>query len=522
MPVQVVNQEVINIAGTEASWLPGQVQDKLKSNLQEYMGMRTVVDAKSETALKKLQAESESASRDEASAIELGKITTAKFALFVKVRKTGTGYTLAADFTDLTTGEQLASVSSKEYTKAEYLYGTTGAADEITLLLASKLGIGISELNKNLLANGSASFTVDEQLALAKQNEEQYKKMMAQYDSELAKLSVSNDLSAVENKRKIEAEKALLAEKQSAEQKRQTELAAQKEREAADAKLEAERSIALRTQRDQMAKDAAAKAEEVRKLKMESQGVLGQINVLESKKKALVEIRQGVENRATELYNQMVKDRDDEEKQIRNKAFSAVELENGMPTQAANRRRENQVFASYEKFVQKFLDDAAAVQKVTSAQDAALLAEIRADQKSLAKTRTVSSMGDELKVSYGTYSGQNNGWNAYLSLYSDGVLLYQDTFIVSYEAAVGKKSPNLETETNDAVVEEYMANVDMYNSLLTRGDPIIYFEIDYSVRAEDDNKPSGYEFTFDKIRVINTLSGKTMQTSTLSKKLAGR
>ena len=65
LPVQVVNQEVVNIAGAEAAWLPGQIQDKIKSNLQEYLGMKTVVDSKSEAALKKLQAESESAARDE-------------------------------------------------------------------------------------------------------------------------------------------------------------------------------------------------------------------------------------------------------------------------------------------------------------------------------------------------------------------------------------------------------------------------------------------------------------------------
>ena len=75
------------------------------------------------------------------------------------------------DFTDLTTGEQLASCMSKEYSKAEYLYGNTGAVDELTLALSEKLGIKVSELNKNYLTSGSASFSVDEQLALAKENE---------------------------------------------------------------------------------------------------------------------------------------------------------------------------------------------------------------------------------------------------------------------------------------------------------------------------------------------------------------
>ncbi|MBR1614961.1 MAG: hypothetical protein IJ673_05700, partial [Treponema sp.] len=202
MPVQVVNQEVTNLAGAESAWLPGQIQDKFKSNLQEFLGMKTVVDSKSEAALKKLQAESESAARDESTAIEFGKITTASFALFTKIRKTGKGYTISADFTDLTTGEQMASATSKEYSEAEYLYGSTGAIDEITLSLGNKLGIKISDLNKNLLASGSASFSVDEQLALAKQNEENFNRMMAQYDADLQKLSVSNDISAIENKKK--------------------------------------------------------------------------------------------------------------------------------------------------------------------------------------------------------------------------------------------------------------------------------------------------------------------------------
>lgn len=517
-PVQVIIQESINLAGSEAAWLPGQIQDKLKSNFQEYLGMKTVVDSKSEAALKKLQAESESAARDENTAIELGKITTAKFAVFTKLRKTGSGYTISIDFTDLTTGEQMASTTSKEYSKAEYLYGSTGAVDELTLALANKLGIKISDLNKNLLASGSASFSLDDQLALARQNEEQFRKQMSAYDAELSKLMTSNDINAVQNKNRIEAEKALLVEKQNAERKRQEELNAQKARAAEDEKLEAERSIALKTQRDQMAKDAAAKAAEVRRLKMEKQGVLGQISVLESKKKALVEIRQGVEGRSQELYNQLVSDRASEEQKIRSKSYSTVELgSDGNPTAQAMQRRENQVVKSYEDLTNKFFADCDGVKQATMSQQNGLLTEIRADQKTLATTRTVSSMGDELKVSYGKYEGGKNGWNAYLSLYSDGILLYTDNFIVNYEALSGKKAPDMATELNDSVIEEYTNNVDMYNSLLTRGDPIIYFEIDYNVTSEADNKPSQYKFNFNKIRVINTVSGKVTQTSSLNK-----
>ena len=518
LPVQVIIQESINLAGSEAAWLPGQIQDKLKANFQEYLGMKTVVDSKSEAALKKLQAESESAARDENTAIELGKITTAKFAVFTKLRKTGSGYTISIDFTDLTTGEQMASTTSKEYSKAEYLYGSTGAVDELTLALANKLGIKISDLNKNLLASGSASFSLDDQLALARQNEEQFRKQMSAYDAELSKLMTSNDINAVQNKNRIEAEKALLVEKQNAERKRQEELNAQKARAAEDEKLEAERSIALKTQRDQMAKDAAAKAAEVRRLKMEKQGVLGQINVIESKKKALVEIRQGVESRSVELHEQMLKDKEIEEAKIRNRPLGTSEKdENGSQTERSKQIRENQVIKSNEDLTNKFFVDCDAVKKATANQDASLLAEIRADQKTLATTRTVSSMGDELKVSYGKFTGAKDGWISYISLYSDGILIFTDEFILSYEGVTGKRKPT-DAELEDfKISEEYDNNIDMYNSLLTRGDPIIYFEIDYNVTAEEDDKPSQYKFNFNKIRVINTVSGKVTQTSSLNK-----
>ncbi|MDD7014996.1 MAG: SUMF1/EgtB/PvdO family nonheme iron enzyme, partial [Spirochaetales bacterium] len=335
---------------------------------------------------------------------------------------------------------------------------------------------------------------------------------------ELSKLMTSNDINAIQNKNRIEAEKALLVEKQNAEKKRQEELKAQMVRAAEDEKLEAERSIALKTQRDQMAKEAAAKAAEVRKLKLEKQGVLGQISVLESKKKALVEIRQEVENRSLELYNQLVKERAAEEERIRNKSYSTVELgSNGKPTEQALKRRENQIIKSYEDLTNKFFTDCDTVKQATMSQQNGLLTEIRGDQKTLENTKTVSSMGDELKVSFGTYEGSKNGWNAYLSLYSDGILLYTDNFIVNYEALSEKKAPDMATELDDAVIEEYANNVDMYNSLLTRGDPIIYFEIDYNVTAEGDEKPSQYKFNFSKIRVINTVSGKVTQTSSLNK-----
>lgn len=514
--VQVVTPEVVNISGNEAIWLPGQIQDKLKSNLQEYLSFATVVDLSAENKVKELQRQAESVARDESTAIELGKITTAAFGVFPIIRKTDTGYIISVDYTDLKTGRQIATVTSKTYSEADYLYGSTGAVDELTVALADKLGVKLAEVQRNALSTGVADFSVEAQLELAKQTEEKYRIMMEQYDAQLALLSVSNDLSAVENKKRIEAEIALLAEKQRSEKQRAAELEAQKKRAAEDAAKEGERSIALKTLRDSLASQAAQKAEEVRKLTMEKQGVLGQISVIESKKKTLLDIRQNVERQCTELYDQMKQDVSAAQEKIRNEPYNAVELENGHPTAAAGTRRFNKSYAEEEALFVKFFADADTVKKSVKPQETALLEEIRQDQQNLAAaSRVVSSLGEELKVSYGTYSGENNGWNAFISLYSDGILLYTDNFIVKYDAVTGKKAPDMATEMDDSVIAEYSSNVDMYNSLLTRGDPILYFELTYGVKAAPDDNPGVYTFTYDKIRVIHTVSGKTVQTTPL-------
>lgn len=519
--VQVPFPNLENITGTEAAWLPGQIQDKIKSNVQEFLDMRVMTDSRAESQLRQLQAESESNARDQDSAIELGKITTAHFALFTKLRRTSSGYILTADYTNLTTGEQLASVTSREYTRPEFLYGSTGAVDEITVLLASKLGISLSPISARVLKNGSSGFTVEEQLALTKQNEDRFRKIMLDYDAQLEKLMASTDINALQNKARLEAAKALLMEKQNSELKRQEELKAQKLRAEEDRMLEAERSIALKTHRDQLAKEAAAKAAQVRSLKLAGQGIFGQISMIESKKKALLEIREDVEKRCLELYVQLEKNRVEEELRIRSRPLGISEKDSAqMQTEESKRRRENQVAKSYEDLTEKFYSDCKAVKDATMTQQTSLLEEIESDQKSLASIHTVSSMGDELKVSISSFTGALNGWLAHLSLYSDGILIYTDSFVISYRAVSGKDAPTEKELIDYAVADEYDASIDMYNSLLTRGEPIIYFELDYSVGSNSEFKPSHYQFNFKNIRVINTISGQVTQTSRLNKTLS--
>ena len=208
----------------------------------------------------------------------------------------------------------------------------------------------------------------------------------------------------------------------------------QKKKADADAKLEEKRSTELKKQRDELSAQAAKKAAEVRKLNIGKQGVFTQLSVIENKKKVLVEIRENVDKRIQELYIQSEKDKETELEKIRNNQWQSIELENGLPTQEAKKRRENKMAEVKENFRNKFQKTSDSVRNSIKKQDEELLAEIRRDMVNLSNQRTVSSLDGELKISYGTYSGQNKGWNAYLSLYSEGELLYEDTFIISYLA----------------------------------------------------------------------------------------
>lgn len=515
--VQVVMIDSSTLNQAEALWLPEQIIDKLKSNLQDYLNMQISVDTESEKAILELQRQSENNSHDENDIIEFAKLKNAKFQLLTKIRKTNNGYVITADFKDATTGISNAIVTSKEYSKSEYLYNNTGAIDEVTILLADKLNIKLSEISRITLTTGSAGMTLEQLSILAKQNEAIYKKQQNIIDAEIKKLSENTDLETDQNIKKLEAQKLILKEKLKYEEKHQKELSIQKNKIDEDKRLETERSISLKNQRDEMSKSAAKKAAEVRKLKVEKQGILGQINLIESKKRILNEIRYNIEQRCLELHEDLIDDRISEANRIRNKNLGASEKDsNGKQTEESKKRRETLILKSYEDLTNAFLRNCENVKNSVLQQENLLLEEIQNDQKTITNFRTASSLGNELEVRFSNFDGSKNGWNAYLTLYSDSTLLYSGSILIDYETATGKKVPSKNELLDINIAEQYDSNIDIYNSLLLRCEPILYFELDYNVYAETEDKPSQYKFNFDKIRIYNTISGKLSKTISLN------
>lgn len=519
--VQVLTPDLENISAEE-KWLQGQIQDKLKENLQDYAKFITVVDDSNETQLKALQRKSESSMYDEETAIEAGHLTSASSAVFTTIRKAGSVYTIGVNYMDLRTGIH-ETVTSSGRKNTEDLFDSTGCAiDELTLKLCEKLKINLSGTEKYVLQHGRAELTVDQQLAMAKADAQNYENQLADLDKQIASLSVSTNLDASGLKKKIEAQKALLEEKQAAADRRLKELNEQNQKKLEDAQKEAERSLEIKNKRDEIEKKAEKKAEEVRKLSLEKENVLGKISVIESKKRALVEIRETVKESVKELSDQAEKDVLAKTDEINAKPYRKIDLStDGQPTEIAIQRRKTEIEEETAK-IKKNADDEIAKRKAsTKNQEDKLYKEIHKDYKKIQGKQTISSLGEELKVSYGLYDGEKQAWPIQLYLYCDKILLTEEKIWISYYEIAGKEAPDL-SKAREKTIDEYANNVDIYDSLLSRGTQILRFEMDYHVEPEADKKPSTYRFYFDELRVYDTIKNKVISIPEITTKVRER
>lgn len=427
--VHIVSYGFNDLSANESNWLNLKVGKRLSANFKDYLGLNCTVFENDEY-LRGFFSLREKDGYYNLAASDLGKFTGARYGACVKYEKTNAGYKMVIDFTDLLTGWVAFSCTSKDYELSDYLYSAAGAADEVSVMLADRLGLSISDASRNGLANGFENLPED--------------------------------------------------------------------------------SVA---KREKIAKELSQKAAGLRKSKASSdkKNVNSILNDIESKKEKLVAIRKEIEEKNVELFGKLEKDRVEEEKKIRERQYSTVELGNdGNPTEQAKQRRENQVIKSYEDLTNKFFADCDAVKKARQTETSSLLAGINDGYKALASVRTASSLGDDLKVTYGKYDAAKKGWKAYFHLYSDGVNYLSFKTLVSYETMTGKNAPDMEKEMDNAVIDEFTKNVEMYDSLLARGVPVISYEDDYKLLPESADNPSEYKVHLSKTKWISTATSKNL------------
>ncbi|MBD5442475.1 MAG: hypothetical protein HDR34_03570 [Treponema sp.] len=492
--------------------LSDMVAKKIEGNFSMYTDFTLITSNVAE--IRKIQRQSEDLSFDESTAIEAGKLLSVQYVLSSDIAKIGSEYSFSCSFTNVTTGETKSFGPFNRKTINE-LYSVSGSAvDEMTIKLCDNLGIPLTNSQKYVLTHGEADLSVSDQRKLNQEDMDNYKRQLEELTSQINALQFSSDF---EVKQRLEAERALAEEKLNAAKSKEQRLLEDERKRAEDEKEDAKRNEEQKKKRNKMEKEAEEKIRQLREKRMESATILQQLSMIESKKKALVEIREDVEALVEESNDALQKELDAEIQSIQDKPYRPAELDaNGNLTEKARKIREGKQqkiedeYNGNNKTKGKKKDAEEKIRSATIRQEYDLYNEIISDYEKIKKTQTLTSASEnaDLRYSIGVYDGSSYSWQAQLFVYSDGVLLWQYNMPLSYKKLTGK-DPDPD---DDEKLEEYYDLVDLYISWFMRDSPILTFELDYNIEAYPDDTPSTYRFNFTQIQIKETVSGKRLDT----------
>ncbi|MDE6245440.1 MAG: hypothetical protein K2M50_07270 [Treponemataceae bacterium] len=492
--------------------LSDMVAKKIEGNFSMYTDFTLITSNVAE--IRKIQRQSEDLSFDESTAIEAGKLLSVQYVLSSDIAKIGSEYSFSCSFTNVTTGETKSFGPFNRKTINE-LYSVSGSAvDEMTIKLCDNLGIPLTNSQKYVLTHGEADLSVSDQRKLNQEDMDNYKRQLEELTSQINALQFSSDF---EVKQRLEAERALAEEKLNAAKSKEQRLLEDERKRAEDEKEDAKRNEEQKKKRNKMEKEAEEKIRQLREKRMESATILQQLSMIESKKKALVEIREDVEALVEESNDALQKELDAEIQSIQDKPYRPAELDaNGNLTEKARKIREGKQqkiedeYNGNNKTKGKKKDAEEKIRSATIRQEYDLYNEIISDYEKIKKTQTLTSASEnaDLRYSIGVYDGSSYSWQAQLFVYSDGVLLWQYDMPLSYKKLTGK-DPDPD---DDEKLEEYYDLVDLYISWFMRDSPILTFELDYNIEAYPDDTPSTYRFNFTQIQIKETVSGKRLDT----------
>ena len=138
--IAVPAPKAVNL-GDGSDWIPLFIQGVITSNFQQYSGMK-VVDRQNADMVKAEQRLSENAAYDEKSAIELGKLTSARLIITGSIMAKSNAYALTFSITDAETGETKATSSIPNCLASALEDGT--AANQVSYDLMKGYGISLS------------------------------------------------------------------------------------------------------------------------------------------------------------------------------------------------------------------------------------------------------------------------------------------------------------------------------------------------------------------------------------------
>ncbi len=146
---------VLRGGASEDEWIAQFVQDSLTQNLVRYTKMR-VIDRANESLIMAEQKRSESALYDDADAIELGRMTSARLVLLCTIQKIGVSWELSLRVNDLETNE-IKAVASGRFSSTEL--ESASAVNTVTAELFQAWGINLTAEQKAELSKTNSEET---------------------------------------------------------------------------------------------------------------------------------------------------------------------------------------------------------------------------------------------------------------------------------------------------------------------------------------------------------------------------
>ena len=248
-----------------------------------------------------------------------------------------------------------------------------------------------------------------------------------------------------------------------------------------------------------MANEINNKIKTIRNTKFENSSVFDQIKVIELKKKALLDIQSNIDKEIENIISKANKNISDKKEEIYNKPYRRAELYNGKPVQKAIQNRDKKFNKAKEEIEDNRDNDIKKIEEKVTEQICTLLIELEEDAEKFT-SKNISTLSNDLTVSYGPYNANKMGWDLYITVKSDDVIILQTSSFLSFKDVTGIDAEESMNKDYDA----YLNDVDFYDSLFLRGEPLFIYDLRYKVSSMGISNPSKYEFEFSGFTLYET------------------
>ena len=437
---------------------------------------------------------------DENTAIQLGKLVNADYVLFLTITKLESGYSVNAKVTDLEEGIDIAITSPITRSAKDLIADTYGCAiDELTITLCEELDYSLSPTDKHIIMNGEMGLTESEKLEKFKRDEERYLSRLSLLDKEIKLLTESTEVDAKVKAKNLEAEKRINLERLKYSRAKQAKIEEDAKKKASDDIKNIERS---EEQKIKLEATSKALQEKLSTVTVQNESFISKITYVEAVKKEFEDI-----NNTMLTVEDQINQEAEEAIAIKKEEIEAVPLrpieksEDGHITYSAQANRDAQLKVFSDEIYEDINNATSEIEKVGETKKKQLVKVIEKGYETFKKV-TLTTLGEELVVDIGEYDGNKYGWDLYITIQSDDVIVFQTESFLSYEDITHHKPA---PDANDNNYMRYMDEVDYYESLFQRKEPVFTFAIDVLIKPLPNNRPSQYEFVFEDFRCYDTL-----------------